>query len=278
MAKLDLTDKVICITGASAGIGRATAIACAKNGMNVVVSARRADRLNDIVKEIEEIGSKSLAVVCDVADDAQVKNLIEETIREYGKMDVILANAGYGWTSPVADFNDEKLRSLFEVNFFGTVRTIREAMPVLRDQGYGHIIITSSCMSRFSLALSGAYAATKAAQTQIARSMRLELQHENIEVSVVHPITTITEFFDVASDISGTQVTGIPDHAPKMFIQTAEHVAKAIVKCIRKPVPEVWTSIIVRLTLGTMVAFPRLSDYIIRKASKPDLEKLKSNQ
>jgi len=99
--------------------------------------------------------------------------------------------------------------------------------------------------------------------------MRLELARYNIEVSSVHPITTTTEFFDVSNRLSGkTSGSNVPDHASKMFVQTPETVARAIVKCLRKPRPEVWTSHIVRSVAGVMTAFPRFFDLVVRKQAK----------
>ena len=100
--------------------------------------------------------------------------------------------------------------------------------------------------------------------------MRLELARYNIEVSSVHPITTMTEFFEVSNQLSGKagNTSTVPDHASKMFVQTPERVARAIVRCLRKPRPEVWTSHIVRSVAGVMTAFPWFFDLVVRKQAK----------
>lgn len=268
MARKELTNQVIFITGASAGIGRATALACAQSGMDVIATARRLDRLEALVKEIESLGRRGLAIPCDVADEQAVVDAINKGRDHFGRLDVVMANAGYGLERPVERLDDETIRRIFEVNFFGTMSVIRAAVPIFRTQKSGHILITSSCVSRFTLPYLGAYTATKAAQTQIARSLRLELAPDGINVSVIHPITTRTEFFDVAADHSGQPREGVPRHAPKMFVQPASRVADAVVRCLRKPVPEVWTSVIVRLVCGAMVAFPRFQDFCLRNEAK----------
>lgn len=261
----DLRDRVICIVGASSGIGRATALACAQAGMNVAVAARRIDLLESLAREIESHGRVALPVACDVQFDADVSALIERCLEHFGRLDAVLANSGYGHQGCVVDLTDESLRRIFEVNFFGTVRVAREAVRAFRASGRGHLMITSSCLSRFTLPYFGAYSATKAAQTQVARSLRLELQREGIDVSVIHPITTMTEFHDASADVSGIRRRGVPRHAPRLFVQPPERVARAIVRCLRRPRAEVWTSHITRLVAGAMVAFPRFHDFCLRK-------------
>jgi len=265
MKRKNLTDRVIAITGASAGIGRATAIACANAGMDVVVSARRLEPLDSLVEQIESTGRRAVAVVSDVTSKEDSQQLVQIAQDTFGRLDAILANAGRGLNRPVDEMTDEDMRSIFEVNFFGTMNTVHAALPIFKEQKHGHILMTSSCLSRFSLPFHGAYAATKASQTQIARAMRLELAGKGIDVSVVHPITTITDFFEVSAEVSGTPNEGASRHAPKMFVQPASRVANAIVRCLKKPRPEVWTSHIVRTVAGTMVIFPFLGDLLLRK-------------
>ncbi len=260
-----LQDRVICIVGASSGIGRATAVECARSGMRVVVAARRVDRLEQLASELSAQGSEALAVQCDVGNDADAGMLLARSIERFGRVDAVLANAGYGHEGSIVDLTDEALRRIFEVNFFGTVRVTRAAVEAFRRRGQGHLLITSSCLSRFTLPYFAAYSATKAAQTHLARALSLELKQEGINVSVIHPITTRTEFFDTASDVAGTDRRGIPKHSPKLFVQPPERVARAIVKCLRKPTPEVWTSHITRLAAGAMVAFPSFHDFCCRR-------------
>lgn len=271
MSARDLTGRVIAITGASAGIGRATAIECAKAGMDVVVGARREDRLAEVAAEVGSIGRRAVPVACDVIRVEDNERLVRAAVETFGRLDVIMANAGHGLNRTVENTTDAELREIFEVNFFGTMHTVRAAMPVFRSQETGgHVLITSSCLSRFSLPRHGAYGATKAAQTQMARAMRLELERDGIPVSVIHPITTMTEFSDVSADISGVPRKGIPGHAPRFFVQPAERVARAVVKCIRKPVPEVWTSHIVRTVAGVMVMAPWFHDLVVSRRAAHD--------
>jgi short-subunit dehydrogenase len=190
---------------------------------------------------------------------------------EFGRFDVVFANAGYGFERSVVEMDDQELRQIFDVNFFASFELIREAAKrLINDERCGHLLMCSSCLAKFTLPFFSAYSATKAAQNHLCRAMRLELSRYNIEVSSVHPITTTTEFFEVSNQLSGKadSASKVPDHASKMFVQPPERVARAIVRCLRTPRPEVWTSHIVRSVAGVMTAFPRFLDLVVRKQAK----------
>ncbi len=259
----DLRDKVIVITGASSGIGAATALACAAAGMRVVGAARRVDRLKQVVGQIVGDGGRALAVECDVTRSQDVRRLIERTETEFGRLDVLFANAGYGFFATLMETTELQLRAIFETNFFGTVRCIREAVPAIRRTlhdrpgEHGHILVCSSAVSEIAMPRYGAYCATKAAQDSIAGALRAELEGERIDVASVHPVTTRTEFFEQAGRASG----GLPRWVSTdgFFVQSAEKVAKAVVRCLRRPKPEVWPQPLTRYGLAMCTAFPRLA-------------------
>lgn len=267
----DLTDQVIIITGASSGIGAATAIQCAKAGMDVVLNARRADRLEQVAAQICELGRHAKIVVGSVTDEGMTEQMLDVAQDAFGRFDVVFANAGYGFERSVVQMDDQELRQIFDVNFFASFDLIREAAKrLISDERPGHLLMCSSCLAKFTLPFFSAYSATKAAQNHFCRAMRLELARYNIEVSSVHPITTTTEFFEVSNQLSGKadKTSTVPDHASKMFVQTPERVARAIVRCLGKPRPEVWTSHIVRSVAGVMTAFPWFFDLVVRKQAK----------
>lgn len=266
-----LTDQVIIITGASSGIGAATAIQCAKAGMDVVLNARRADRLEQVAAQICELGRHAKIVVGSVTDEGMTEQMLDAAQDAFGRFDVVFANAGYGFERSVVQMDDQELRQIFDVNFFASFDLIREAAKrLISDERPGHLLMCSSCLAKFTLPFFSAYSATKAAQNHFCRAMRLELARYNIEVSSVHPITTTTEFFEVSNQLSGKadKTSTVPDHASKMFVQTPERVARAIVRCLGKPRPEVWTSHIVRSVAGVMTAFPWFFDLVVRKQAK----------
>ena len=265
-----LTDQVIIITGASSGIGAATALMCAQAGMDVVISARRADRLQQVEESIKKLGRQAISVVGDVTDEGISQRMLDTAQAKFGRFDVVFSNAGYGFESSVVDMDIGKLRQIFEVNFFASIDLIQTAArSLINEKRPGHLLMCSSCLAKFTLPYYSAYSATKAAQNHMCRAMSLELRAHNIKVSSVHPITTTTEFFDVSNKLSGKETKSkVPDHASSMFVQSPETVARAVIKCLRKPCPEVWTSHIVRSVAGVMTAFPRFFDFVVRKQAK----------
>ncbi|MCA9283390.1 MAG: SDR family NAD(P)-dependent oxidoreductase [Phycisphaeraceae bacterium] len=264
---IDLKDKAICITGASSGIGRATAIACARAGMRVVVAARREDRLAEVVGRIRGEGGEAEAFALDVTDAARCAEMIVFCEERFGSVYSVFANAGYGVEEPMYKESGAAMRKMFEVNFFGTWNVIEPVLPKMLAAGRGHVVICSSCLARFPVPYFGTYCATKAAQHHIGRAMHVELKHKGVFTSTVHPVGTRTEFFDVAKEKSGSDGATLDGHAPTWLTQTPETVARAVVKCLRRPRPEVWPSwawvVRVGMCLGGMT--PRLADLGVRR-------------
>ena len=263
-----LSGKVAVITGASSGIGAATARALAAQGMPVVLAARRLERLNEVAQAIRGQGGAAHAVALDIAAPGASAQLLDAAERAFGRFDVVFANAGYGMERAHHETSEADLRAMFEVNFFAGLDLVTQAARRLIAVGRpGHLLMSSSCLARFTLPYYGAYAATKAAQAMMCRAMRFELQPHGIEVSSVHPVTTVTEFFEQSAARSGLDGGGarVPDHAPKFFVQPPERVARAIVDCLRRPRSEVWTSLLVRLAAGVITAFPGVFDGACRR-------------
>jgi short-subunit dehydrogenase len=262
------------ITGASSGIGRATAVECAKAGMNLILSARRADRLDAVAAEVGRLGRRAAVVAGDVNEPGLSRRMLDAATDSFGRFDVVFANAGYGMAVANHEMPIDDVRAMFEVNVFAALDLIREAaLRLIAEQREGHLLMCSSCLSKFSIPYHGTYSATKAAQDRICAAMRSELREHSIYVSSVHPITTMTEFFEVSSRLSGTEnheVVESPDHAPKPFVQTPERVARAVVRCLRRPKPEVWTSVVVRTVGAAFTLFPRFADLAVRSHIRPD--------
>ena len=268
MAVGNLQGKVAVITGGSSGIGAATARALAAEGMDLVLAARRADRLTTVAQSIRAMGRRVETVEIDVAAPNASNSLLDAAERAFGRFDVVFANAGYGMERAHHDTPEADLRHMFEVNFFASTDLITQAARrLIAADRKGHLLMCSSCLAKFTLPYYGAYAATKAAQGMMCRAMRFELEPHGIEVSSVHPVTTVTEFFEQSAARSGLQATGskVPDHAPKFFVQPPERVANAIVRCLKRPRSEVWTSLAVRLAAGFITAFPGMFDGACRR-------------
>lgn len=261
----NLTDKVLFITGASSGIGRETALLAADRGMNLALAARRLDKLNTVAQAIEAKGRRALAVACDVTDDHQTRDALQQTFDHFGRLDVVFANAGYGYFSTVDEMPEAEHRAMFETNYFGTIRTLEYGLPLLRQtpDGLKQLLICSSAASEIGLPMFGAYSATKAAQDSIAGAMRAELAVEGITVTSVHPVGTKTEFFQTAGAKSNTEA--LQHNAPDLFTQTSQHVARRIVKAIERPRAEVWPNVMARLGLAGATALPGMTAWVMRR-------------
>lgn len=269
---ISLTGKPIAITGASSGIGRVTALACARAGMPVVVSARRTHLLEKLVEEIRAAGGRAVAVEVDVRDPGDCVRLIETTVKEFGSIYAVFANAGYGAEACIHEMTAEEMRDIWETNFFGTLNAIRPAIAEMMQQPRGehgaprgHVLICTSCVARFTLPRLGAYTATKAAQAHIGTAMRGELRGHGLYVSTVHPIGTRTEFSDHLRR-KGVNLENA-HHTPAMFVQPAEAVSSRIVDCLRRPRPEVWTGPkgwLTRFAASLFTLSPRLGDLVGR--------------
>jgi len=264
---IDLSNKSIIITGASSGIGAATAVAAARAGMDVLLNARRLDRLASVAELVEQHGRRAEIVVGDVKEPGMSLRLLEAADRHFGGFHAVFANAGYGLELPVVRMSEASLRDLFETNFFSAVELTRLAAIRLIEAGRpGHLLMCSSCVAKFTLPQFAAYSASKAAQAHVCRAMRFELRPHGIEVSSVHPVTTETEFFEQASVRSGRDVrSNVHDHSPRWLVQSPDVVAEAVVRCLRRPRSEVWTRRLVLFSSGLFNMCPWLLDLVLRR-------------
>ena len=274
MARIDLAGKAICVSGASSGIGAATAIACARAGMNVCLMARREEKLRrvaDAIGRLAPAGGATVGrvamVVGDVTKADDCARAVRETVDAFGGIYSVYANAGWGLEARSHETTDDELRAIFETNFFGTMNMVRAAQGRLVEQGAGHVLICSSSIGKVAIPYCGAYCATKAAQWMMGRAMMHELRHRGVYCSTVHPVGTRTEFFETAKDKSPGNGSSLDDHAPGWMMQDAETVANATVKCLRRPRSEVWPSwaLFVRYGIAGAMAFPGIGDWAMAR-------------
>lgn len=263
MARQDLRGRVVAITGASSGIGAATAVACARRGMRVGLLARREERLQEVADRARQVGGEAEVVVGDVRDPERVEALVRAAVRRWGRLDAVVANAGFGVAASVADTPPDEAREIFEVNVLGTVWAIRAAWPVFRRARRGHVVIVSSASAWSGLPANALYSATKAAQANLAEGLRIEAEAIGVDVSVVFPIVTDTEFRRALRDHTGggkeraTARVGGPR-------QSAEEVAESIVACLRRPRFEVWPYRLARLLPWLEALSPEMTARILR--------------
>lgn len=260
---IPLQNKAIVITGASSGIGRATALACARVGMHVIVAARRQDRLDALAQEIQSLGGRATPIACDVSRAADGEHLAQAATAAAGPIYAVFANAGYALEGGVMESTDEDIRQVFETNFFGSLNIIRPLLPGMIERRSGHLIFCSSCLSKIGTPSFASYSASKAAQDHYARAMRLELADSGLHVSSIHPIGTRTEFFDKVGERSPNAKLAL--RTPASMMQTPERVANAILRCLHRPRGEVWTSLPMRTALGLAVIFPAIADRILSR-------------
>lgn len=198
MARLDR--QVIIVTGASAGIGEATARRLAREGATVVINARRANRLEALKRDIERTGGKAFAVAGDVTSEQDRARLVQETLDAFGRIDALVNNAGWGQRGPIELVPLDAIRRNFETNFFSLIGLTQLVIPVMREQRSGRIVNISSVAGRIARPLSSVYDATKHALEAVSDGLRGELAPFGIKVVVIEPGFIITEFLGVANE------------------------------------------------------------------------------
>ena len=263
MAK-SLAGRVAAITGASSGIGASTAEACGERGMRVGLFARREERLLEVAERVRSAGGEAEVVPGDVRDREAVFGLVERVTRRWHHLDVVVANAGFGITAPIAGTPPDEAREIFDVNVLGSVWAVQAAWPIFRTAGAGHAILVSSAAAIHGLPANGLYSATKAAQRNMAEALRIEAGEIGVDVSVVYPImTTGTEFRKRVADHTGEdeERESARVGGPR---QSAGEVAAAIVDCMESPRFEVYPWKPARLLPLAEAASPRLTARLLR--------------
>jgi NADP-dependent 3-hydroxy acid dehydrogenase YdfG len=263
-----LKDKVVIVTGASSGIGYETALAFAREGAKPVLAAPSEESLREPVERVEELGGEALAVATDVSKRDQVERMVRSAVDRFGRVDIIVNNAGYALGATIGQTTDEDFRDLWETNVLGVLYGMQAVLPVMRRQGSGHVINVSSAAGRIPFPGIGAYSATKAAVVALTDALRVEEAGAGICASVVLPIGTRTRFFDDARLVDSTSSVG--PHGP---VQSAEHVARRIVTCAKRPTEEVVPYRPLRLGMILKALFPALYTFIGRRAYRKLLER-----
>jgi NADP-dependent 3-hydroxy acid dehydrogenase YdfG len=188
-----LADRVVAITGASSGIGEATALALAAAGAKVALAARRADRLEDIVRRIEAAGGEAVAIPTDVADESQANAFVRTAAERFGRLDALVNNAGVMQLGPIDGAPTDEWRRMVDVNIFGVLYCTHAALPIMREAGGGHIVNVSSVGGKVVGTYSGVYSLTKFGLGAFTEALRRESIAAGIRVTLVVPGSTATE-------------------------------------------------------------------------------------
>jgi NADP-dependent 3-hydroxy acid dehydrogenase YdfG len=194
--QIDLSGTVVAITGASSGIGEATALAAAQAGAAVSLAARRGERIDALAQRIAEQGGRAIAVPTDVGEEDQARAFVERTHQELGRLDVLVNNAGVMLLGPIEDAPTEEWRRMIHVNLFGVLYCTHAAVPLMRRQGSGHIVNVSSVAGRVARSGSGVYNLTKWGVGAFSESLRQELAPHAVRVTLVEPGAVETELAD----------------------------------------------------------------------------------
>ncbi|MEZ5734739.1 MAG: SDR family NAD(P)-dependent oxidoreductase [Novosphingobium sp.] len=244
-----LSGKVALVTGASSGIGEATAIELARAGATVAVSARRADRLEALVKRLEEVGGKGLALPGDMTVEAEAIKAVEDTVSQLGRIDILINSAGVMQAGGIEGVDLDEYRRVFDINLFATLYCCSAAVPHMLEQGGGDIVNVTSLAGRKGGPETSAYSASKHAANSMTDAMRQELGNRNIRVSILMPGATETE---VGDSISNPQWrAAIQAHVSKDGAVQPSEIGETIVFMLSLPRHVNISEISVRPTIDT---------------------------
>ncbi len=233
---MEIAGKVVLITGASSGIGLATARLFAQKGARLALAARSAEKLAQLASELPE----AIAVPTDMRDEAAVRRMVAQTQEHYQRIDVLINNAGQGLAVPIEQANIEAYRSIFELNVVSVLVAMQAVIPIMRTQGGGMIVNISSGTSklppeRYKTSAVGLYASTKYALNAITLIGREELAADNISLGVVYPGVTATDFYTSLAQGRPSAPAG------STSVDSAESVAEKILEAVETQAAEVYT-------------------------------------
>ena len=231
---MSIQGKVALITGASSGIGAATALKLAANGAKVGLAARRADRLTQLVAEIEKAGGQAIALEMDVVDNGSVTAGVSKLVEAFGTVDILFNNAGLMPLSDIDMLKTDEWHRMVDVNIKGVLNTTAAVLPHMIGRKSGHIVNTSSIAGRKVFAGLSVYCATKHAITALSDGMRIELSKKhNIRVTCVQPGAVETELYDQISDPAARQQ--MDDLKTQMEFLKAEDIAETVLFALQAP-------------------------------------------
>jgi NADP-dependent 3-hydroxy acid dehydrogenase YdfG len=242
---IDLSGQVVAITGASSGIGEATALAAAQAGAAVALAARRTERIEALAARIEEGGGRAIAVTTDVSDEAQARAFVAATIERLGRLDALVNNAGVMLLGPVPGAPTDEWRRMIDANVYGVIYTTHAAVEHLIERGSGHVVTISSVAGVRASAGSAVYNLTKFGVNAFSEALRQELAEHNVRVTVVEPGAVTTELRDhLRPEIREQQAARFAGVTP---LEAAD-VANAVVYALGQPEHVSLNEILVRPT------------------------------
>ena len=227
-----LDGKVALVTGASSGIGEATALALAMAGAKVAIAARRADRLAALAKSIEAAGGSALEIVADVTRAGDIERMIDAVVKKFGRLDILINNAGVMLLSPVAEASSDDWRRMVELNLIALMETTKLALPHLKASS-GHVVNVSSVAGRVANPAASGYAATKFGVVGFSESLRREVYVDKIRVTLIEPGMVATELGDHITNAKAK--ANLEQRRATMEPLLAEDVAAAVLYAVTQP-------------------------------------------
>jgi uncharacterized protein len=246
-------DKVVVITGASSGIGALMAETLAQRGAIPVLAARSKAKLDEVAARIR---GRHGSFILDVTSSEQVDSVMEQIVQQFGRIDVLINNAGYGVFDKFIDAPLSEFEEMMEVNYLGTVRCIKAALPHMLEQGSGHLVNIASMAGKIGSSKSSGYSATKHAVLGLTNCLRMELMGTGVFVTAINPGPIDTPFFDRA-DPTGHYVNNI-----RWFMLKPEKVVSKVLQAIERRTPEVNVPFTAAAGVKLFHLFPRLFDKV----------------
>lgn len=228
-----LVGKVALVTGASSGIGEATAIALAEEGARVAVTARRRDRLEKLAVRLAGLGAEPLVLEADLLDETQAQRVVRETEAHFGRLDVLVNNAGVMYLEPVAEADLGRWRQMLELNVLSLIASTQAALAGMTARGDGHVVNISSTAGRIANPNAAAYSATKFGVVAFSEALRREVYRHGIRVSVIEPGVVQTELRDHIGHAATRDALNA--WADGMRQLQSRDVAEAIAFCVTRP-------------------------------------------
>lgn len=263
---MEFKNKVVVITGASSGIGEASAIKFAEKNAKIVMVGRRKEKLLEVEKKISKFKAETLVYKCDVSEKSEVEKMSKEVLNKFGTIDVLVNNAGFGIYGKVSDLTIEEIEAQMSTNYLGMVYFIKNFLPKMLEQKSGHIVNVASVAASFGLPGIASYCASKFAMLGFSEGLHHELKGSGVGITVVSPIMVRTNFFDHPS------FETMPKYSSTAL--SAETVAKAVVKAANSSRLEIIVPPVVRGAVWAKQTFPYIINPIIGSAFKKQLEKL----
>ncbi len=278
-----LADQVVIITGASSGIGEATARRLARRGAILVIAARRADRIEALARELDASGNRVMTVAMDVTDDAGRRRLVDAALARFGRIDALVNNAGYGTRGPVEAVSLDLIRRNYETNVFALIALTQLVAPHMRARGSGRIVNIGSVAGRIARPLTSVYDSTKHAIEAVTDGLRGELAQFGIQVVLIRPGFILTEFVDSANAVSAPVLDNAGPYAPfldgfrdtyrmaKWIAGHPDNIARLVEKALaaRRPAPRYAGPAHAKLLLFLKWLLPaRAIDHLVRLRKK----------